>query len=188
VNEINENLFKITIRTPKNVDLFIALKVGDIEYPRSLHTLCQRDHIQSDVYNCYVAPPLNGLYDVAIYAKTNNETLYRDAINMRLRVLNIVDAFTFPHIYSSFTEHNCILIEPLQRLVYENEEVLIHMIIPHANVVKIQNGDDYIVPGKDEYKGGVLQKKVRVQGDLHICGRWDDKADSISILCVFNKL
>jgi hypothetical protein len=103
-------------------------------------------------------------------------------------VPNIVNAFTFPLIYSIFTEHNCILIEPLQRLVYENEEVLIHMVIPHANVIKIQNGDDYIVPCMDEYKKGVLRKKVHVQGDLHICGRWDDKADSISIICVFNMI
>lgn len=187
-NETQENLFKIAIRAPENVDLFIQLKINDTEYPRTLHTFCQRDETQSDVYNCYVAPPVTGLYEVAIYARTNNETHYRDAINMRLRVLNIVDAFTFPLIYSSFTENKCLLIEPLQRLVYQNEDVLIHMIIPHANVIKIQNGDDYIVPGKDEYKRGVLRKKVRVQGDLQICARWDDNADTISIVCVFNML
>jgi transglutaminase/protease-like cytokinesis protein 3 len=186
LNETNENLFKIAIRTPKHVNLFIALKVGEIECPRNLHTLCQRDHTTPDVYNCFIAPPLDGLYEVAIYAKTNDETLYREAINMRLRVSNIADAFTFPLIYSCFTEHNCILIGPLHRLVHKNEEVLMHMIIPNANVIKIQNGDDYIVPTKDEYKKGLLRKQVRVQGDLHVCGRWDDNADSISIMCIFN--
>jgi hypothetical protein len=188
LNETNENLFKIAIRTPVHVDLFVTLKVNEIEYPRNLHTLCQRDETKSDVYNCYVAPPVNGLYEITVYAKTNHETLYHDAINMRLRVSNITDAFTFPLTDSTFTKHNCILIEPLQRLVYRNEEVLIHMIIPLANVIKIQNGDDYMVPGKDEYKRGVLRKKVRVQGDLRICARWDDKADSILVICVFNML
>jgi hypothetical protein len=188
LNEINQNLFKIVIRAPEDVDLLLQLKVNNIEYPRNLHTFCQRDETQSDVFNCYITPPLNGLYEVAIFAKTNDEKSYQDAINMRLRVLNMIDAFTFPFIYSAFTEHHCILIEPLQRLVYKNEEVLIHMIIPHANVVQVQNGDDHIVPTKDDYKKGVLRKKVRVQGDLQICARWDDNADSISIIAVFNMI
>jgi hypothetical protein len=188
LNEINQNLFKIAIRAPENVDLLVELKVNNTEYPRNLHTFCQRDETQSDVFNCYITPPLNGLYEIAIYAKTNIEKTYQDAINMRLRVFNMIDAFTFPSIYSTFTEHHCILIEPLQRLVYKNEEILIHMIIPHANVIKIQSGDDHIVPKKDEYKGSVLRKKVRVQGDLQICARWDDNADSISVICIFNMI
>ena len=185
-NEINESLFKIVIRTPENVDLFLQLNVNNTEYPRNLHTLCQRDEKEKDLYNCYIAPPLNGLYEVAVYAKTNAQKLYEQTIVMRLRVTNIVDAFTFPTIYSTFTEHRCILIEPLQRLVYKDEEVLLHMIIPHANVLKIDNGDDKIVPCSEEYKRGVLRKKVRVQGDLHICARWNDNADTIEVLCVFN--
>ena len=39
---------------------------------------------------------------------------------------------------------------------------------------------------KGEHEKGVLRKHIRVQGDIEICGRWDDKADSISILCIFN--
>ncbi|CAF2758215.1 unnamed protein product [Rotaria sp. Silwood2] len=188
LNETNQNLFKIAIQTPAHVDLFADLKVGDIEYPRSLHTLCQRDETKSDIYNCFIAPPLDGLYEVGIFAKTNDETMYIDTINMRLRVSNIADAFMFPITYATFTEHRCILIEPFRRLVHENEQVLIHMIIPNANVIKIRNGDEYMVPFKDEYKNGVLKKQVRVQGDLQVCGRWDDKADSISILCIFNMI
>jgi hypothetical protein len=148
--------------------------------------LCQRDETQPDVYNCYITPPVDGHYDIGVYAKTNAESVYYNAIDMRLRVSDIADAFTFPLLYSTFTEHKCILIEPLQRLVHENEQVLIHMIIPNANVLKIQNGDDYMVPCKNEYKNGVLKKTVRVQGDLHICARWDNNADLISTICVFN--
>ncbi|CAF1183065.1 unnamed protein product [Rotaria sordida] len=188
LNETNQNLFKIAIRTPANVDLFADLKVGDVEYPRNLHTLCQRDETKSDVYNCYVAPPLDGLYEVVIFAKIKAETMYLGAINMRLRVSNIADAFMFPITYASFTEHRCILIEPFQRLVHKNEQVLIHMIIPKANVIKIRNGDEYMVPYSDEYKNGVLKKQIRVQGDLQVCGRWDDNADSISIICIFNMI
>ncbi|CAF0936145.1 unnamed protein product [Rotaria sordida] len=188
LNETNQNLFKIAIRTPAHVDLFADLKVGDIEYPRSLHTLCQRDKRKPDVYNCYIAPPLNGLYEVTIFAKTKDETMYVDAINMRLRVSDITDAFMFPIIYGTFTEQRCILIEPFQRLVHKKQRVLIHMIIPNANVIKIRNGDEYMVPYKDEYKNGVLKKEIEVQGDLQVCGRWDDKADSISIICIFNMI
>ncbi|CAF0851961.1 unnamed protein product [Didymodactylos carnosus] len=188
LNETNDNLFKIIIQTPQHVDLFAQLKVGDNEYPRSLHTLCQRDETKSDICNCYITPPADGLYEVAIYAKTNKENLYSDAINMRLRVSNITGAFTFPLLYSIFTKQCCILIEPLHRLVHVNEQVLIHMIIPNANVIRINNGDDHIVPCRDEYKKGVLKKQIRVQGDLHICARWDDNADLISTICVFNMM
>ncbi len=62
------------------------------------------------------------------------------------------------------------------------------MTIPDANVIKIKNGDDYIVPTKDEYKNGLLMRKILVQRDISVCGRWDDKADSISIICVFNMI
>lgn len=185
-NEIDKNLFKIVIRAPEQVDLFVALKVDNIEYPRTLHTLCQRDENQADLYNCYITPPMTGLYEVSVYAKTHKEQLYQQTISMRLRVSNMIDAFTFPLTYSAFTEHHCILIEPLRRLVYKNEEVLIHMIIPHANVLKIDNGDDRIVPTNEEYRRGILRRKVRVQGDLKICARWNDNADTIEILCVFN--
>jgi transglutaminase/protease-like cytokinesis protein 3 len=184
-NETNQNLFKIAIKIPEQVDVFAQLKVGDAEYPRNLHTLCQHDATLADIFNCYIAPPADGLYEIAIYAKTNNETTYRDAIYMRLHVSNVVGSMTFPLTYTPFREHQCFLIEPLGRLVQQNERVFIHMKIPDANVIQIQNGDDYIVPTKDEYKNGVLMKEIRVQGDISVCGRWDDKADSISTICVF---
>ena len=74
LNETNRNLFKIIIRTPRRVDLFAQLEVDNIEYPSNLHTFCQRDKDQSNVYNCYISPLVNGLYDVDIFAKMNNET------------------------------------------------------------------------------------------------------------------
>lgn len=188
LNETNQNLFKIIIKTPEHVDLLANLKVGDTEYPTSLHTLCQRDQNKPEHCNCLIAPPLDGLYEVIIYAKEKGEKTYTDAIYMRLRVSDIFDAFMFPIVYSTFTEQRCILIEPLRRLVRENEQVLIHMIIPKANVLTIRNGEDTMVPHSDEYKDGVLKKTVRVQGDLQICGRWDDKADSISIICIFTMI
>ncbi|CAF3000580.1 unnamed protein product [Rotaria sp. Silwood2] len=187
-NETSENLFKIAIRTPEHVDIFADLHVGDEKYPRNLHTLCQRDEKQADVLNCYIAPPSDGLYEISIFAKTKGETTFRDTIHMRLHVSNFAEAITFPLTYQPFTEHQCILIEPRRRLVHQDESVLIHMKIPGANVIKIRNGDDYIVPTKDEYKNGVLKKETIVQGDISVCGRWDDKADSISTICVFNMI
>ncbi|UJR32483.1 hypothetical protein I4U23_019945 [Adineta vaga] len=185
-NEIKDNLFKISVRTPKHIELSASLKIGNEQYPRNLHTLCQRDENNSDIYNCFIAPPVDGLYDIDIYAKTHQETSYQGVINMRLRVSNIMNSLTFPITYLTFSEHNCILIEPLQRLIYKNEEILIHMIIPHANVIRIDNNDHQMVPDKDEYKNGILKKKIFVQGDVKICGRWDANADTISIICTFH--
>ena len=188
LNETNQNIFQIVIRKPEDVDLLVNLKVGTSEYPTSLHTLCQRDEKDPNLYNCYVAPPTDGLYDVVIYGKTSAATTYRDAIQMKLRVSNITDAFCFPMIYSVFTEKKCILIAPLRRFVSQDEQVLIHTIIPNGNVVEVRNGKDYMVPCKTEYKNGVLKKEVRVQGDLQVLARWNDNADSISVLCVFTML
>lgn len=187
-NQTSENLFQIAIRTPDDVDIFPELKIGDMEYPRKLHTLCQRDMTMPDVINCFIAPPADGLYEVVIYARTNNETTYHDAIYMRLNVVNIIGSITFSFTYQPFKEHRCILIEPFNRLIQENERVRIHMKIPDANVVKIQHAGDYIVPTKDEYKNGILMKEIIVQSDISICARWDDNADSISIVCVFNMI
>ena len=36
LNQTNENLFKIPIRTSKYVDLFVQLKIDDIGYPRPI--------------------------------------------------------------------------------------------------------------------------------------------------------
>ncbi|CAF0861539.1 unnamed protein product [Adineta ricciae] len=185
-NPINDNLFKVSVRTPKHVELTASLQIGHEQYPRNLHTLCQRDENNPDIFNCFFAPPVDGLYNVDIYAKTSEETSYQGVINMRLQVSNLMSSFTFPQTYLTFSQHNCILIHPLQRLVYKNDEILIHMIIPNANVIKIENGDYQIVPDKDEYKKGVLQKKIRVQGNIKICGRWDANADTISVICIFH--
>lgn len=157
-----------------------------MKYPQSLHTLCQRDENQLDIFNCFIAPPVTGLYQIIVFANIGNEKEYRDAIDMRLRVPNIVDAFTFPRFYAAFTQHKCILVAPFQRLIYRNTDIFIHMIIPQANVVKIKNGEDYISLIQDDYKNGILKKKLRVQGDVHVCARWNDNADTIDTLCVFD--
>ena len=187
-NETSQNIFHIVLRKPENVDLFLTLQLDDTEYPRSLHTLCQQDQTSPDIYNCYAAPPVDGLYDIVIYAKSRNEATYPDAIRMKLRVSNIVEPFCFPMIYSAFKEHKCILIAPFRRFVQKDELVLIHMIIPNCNVLEVQNGKDSMAPCVTEYKNGILKKEVRVQGDLKICARWNDNADSISILCVFTMM
>ena len=64
--------------------------------------------------------------------------LHSDAISMRLRVFNIADAFMFPIVYSDFTQRPCILIELFHRFVYNDQQILIHMIIPNANVIKFE--------------------------------------------------
>ncbi|CAF0957345.1 unnamed protein product [Didymodactylos carnosus] len=187
-NEINQNPFKIIIKASKDVQIMVQLSTGDIEYPRDLHTLCQRDNEQEDLYNCYLVAPIDGLYDITIYAKNDTETSYKDAIQMRLNVKDVSQAPTFPTLYQPFTKYNCSIIEPLRRLVYKNEKLLIHMKIPDANVLKIHNGEDYIIPNKDEYKNNILKKTIIVDGNVDICARWDDNADSINVICRFTML
>ncbi|CAF3542276.1 unnamed protein product [Rotaria sp. Silwood1] len=188
-NQTDENIFKISIKTPAYVDLYASLNIDDIEYPCHLHTLCQRDINQIDTMNCFLAPPTDGHYEIRIYAKTNHETTYQDTIYMRLNVFNIIQAITFPIIYQSFSEYKCILIEPFRRLIQKNEYLFIHMIIPDAILIKIKNGEDYIIPNKDEYKNGLLKKEIHIQGDLHVCAQWNDKTNrQISTICVFNMI
>ena len=187
-NQTNENIFKISIKTPAYVDLFASLKIDNIEYPRHLHTLYQRDLIQTDTMNCFLAPPTDGQYEIMIYAKTNDEITYQDTIYMKLNVSNMTQAITFPFLCSSFIEYKCILIEPFRRLLRENECILIHMKIPGANGVKIKNGENDVIPEIDEYKNELLKKEIYVQGDVHICAQWNDKADQILTICIFNMI
>jgi hypothetical protein len=107
---------------------------------------------------------------------------------MKLNVLNLIQTITFPIIYTVFIEYKCILIEPFRRLLQENEYVTMSMKIPNAKIVKIKNGDDFIVPNKDEYQNGLLKKDIYVQGDIYVCARWDDRTDQISTICVFNMI
>jgi hypothetical protein len=183
----DQHLLKVSIRSPEPARLFAKLVIDGMECSRREHTLCQRDTIQSDVFNCYIAPPTkNGPYEVTIYAKTNKETTYRAAICIRLPGPNISQSITFPLVHQSFEKHQCILIEPLQRLLRQNEKVLIHMIVPGAHVVKIQNGDDNTELDENEYKNGIVKKKIRVRGDVHVIGCWDKKTDST--ICIFNTI
>jgi hypothetical protein len=183
----DHHLFKVSIRSPEPARLFAKLVIDGMECSRRLHTLCQRDIIQNDVFNCYVAPPTtDGPYEVTIYAKTNKETAYRAAICIRLPGSNISQSITFPMVHQSFEQHQCILIEPLQRLLRQNEQVLIHMIVPGAHIVKIRNGDDNMELDVNEYKKEVVKKKIRVRGDVYVTGCWDKKTDST--ICVFNMI
>jgi hypothetical protein len=176
--------FKISIKTGEFAHVFAKLTVGGIECPRELHTLCQRDPFQTDVVDCFVAPPMrDGPSELIVYAKTKNETEYRAAMCIQMSYLNVAQTITFPQLYQSFKDHQCILIEPLRRFVQQNEQILIHMVIPAAQKIKIYNGDDEIVLNQDEYRNGILKKKVHVQGNLLVYGQWGRNTDSP--ICAF---
>jgi len=186
-NPTDQHLVKVSIRSPEPARVFAKLSIDGIECSRRLHTLCQRDVIQNDIVNCYVAPPTkDSPCEITIYAKTNKETAYRAAICIRLPGSNISQSITFPMLHQAFEQHQCILIEPLHRLLRQNEQVLIHMIVPDAYIVKIQNGDDNIELDTNEYKKEVVKKKIRVRGDVYVTGCWDKKTDST--ICVFNMI
>lgn len=73
--------FKIAIKTAEFARIYATLFVDGVECSRELHTLCQRDAIQTDVVNCFVSPPTgNKPLKLTIYAKTNIENEYRAAL------------------------------------------------------------------------------------------------------------
>ena len=183
----DQHLFKVSIRSPEPAHLYAKLVIDGMECSRRLHTLCQRDLIENDVFNCYIAPPTKeGPYQVTIYARTNKESMHRAAISIQLPGSNISQSISFPIVHQSFEQHQCILIEPLHRLLRRNEQVLIHMIVPGADLVKIRNGDDDMELNVNEYKKDVIRKKIRVRGDVYVIGCWDKKTDST--ICVFNMI
>lgn len=187
-NQITENLFQISLQIPAYVDLIISLQINNIEYPSHLHTLCQYDIVQTDIINCFLAPPTNGLYDIIIYTKTNNEIKYQETISMKLNVINMFQAITFPIRSQLFSEYKCILIEPFRRLLKENEYVLIHIKIPDALAIKIKNGNEVFLVNQDEYQNGFLKKQIYAHGDIHICARWNERTEKISTICIFNMI
>jgi hypothetical protein len=176
--------FKISIKTGESAQVFAKLNIDGIEFPSELHTLCQRDPSKVNTVDCFVAPPVrDGPCELTIYAKTKNETEYRAAICILMSYLNVAQPITFPQVYSPFTDYQCVLIEPLRRFLQQNEQVLIHMLIPGAHEIKIRNGDDDIVLNNDEYRHGIVKKKVQIQGNLLVYGRWNRQTDSL--ICAF---
>lgn len=186
-SQVDQHLFKVSIRSPEPAQLFAKLLVDGMEYSRRLYTLCQRDALQPDIYNCYIAPPTkDGLYELTIYAKTKKETGYRAAMTIRMPGSGKSQPATLPLVHQSFDEHQCILIEPLQRLLRLNEPTLIHMVVPDADTVTIRNGNEMIQLDGAEYKNGVVKKKIRVRGDVHVLASWEKKGETT--VCVFNVL
>ncbi|CAF3928259.1 unnamed protein product, partial [Adineta steineri] len=55
--------------------------------------------------------------------------------------LNVNQPITFPKLYPSFRDHQCILNEPLRRSLQQYEEILLHMNVPNANKIIISNGN-----------------------------------------------
>ena len=185
--QIDQHLLKVSIRSPEPAQLFAKLLVDGMEYSRRLYTLCQRDVLQPDIYNCYIAPPTkDGLYELTLYAKTKKQTSYRAAMTIRLPGSDRSPPSTLPLVHQAFEERQCILIEPLQRLLRSNEPVLIHMVVPEAQTVRIRNGSETIELNGTEYKNGVVKKKIRVRGDVHVLACWEKKSETT--VCVFNVL
>lgn len=188
LNQITENIFEISLKIPTYVDLILSIQINSIEYPSYLHTLCQRDRLQKDIIHCYLAPPTNGLYDIIIYAKTNNEIKYQEIISMKLNVIHLSQSITFPIRSRFFNEYKCILIEPLRGILNKNEHILIQMIIPDALFIQIKNGDEIFIVEKNEYENDLLKKEIHVHGDIHICARWNEKTEKNSTICIFNMI
>ncbi|CAF1325526.1 unnamed protein product [Adineta steineri] len=72
-NETNEAVFKISVQAPSHIHLIAMLKVENIEYPRNLHTFCQRDATNTNVYHCYLAPPADGLYEIVCKENSSDD-------------------------------------------------------------------------------------------------------------------
>lgn len=177
-NSADEHLLKLSIQSPEPVRLLAKLIIDGVEYPAKSHTLCQSDPIHSDKVTCYLAPPaIDGPYNLVIYAKTKTETAYRAAISVRFPGVNVPKSIYFPYTFPSFENHQCILIEPLRSSLKHNELSLIHMIVPDARDIKIQNGDQVILLDHNEYNDRVVKKQIKVLGDVHVYGRWKNEND-----------
>jgi len=181
---VDQHLFRISVRSPESAHIYAKLFIDGMECSRRLHTLCQRDVIQENVYNCYFTPPpTDGPYEPIIYSKTKNEVEYQISFNIRLPGAHHSQPVIFPMRYQAFEQHQCILIEPLQGSVQHNARITINMVVPGAKLVKIRNGDETLELDGNEYKNDIVKKKVRVRGDIYVIGCWDEKTDSV--ICVF---
>ncbi|CAF1198844.1 unnamed protein product [Adineta steineri] len=171
--------FKVSIKTGEYANVYAKLTIDGNECSRELHTLCQRDPFQANAIDCFVAPPMkDGPCELTIYAKTRNETEYRAAICIQLSYLNVNQPFTFPKLYPSFRDHQCILNEPLRRSLQQYEEILLHMNAPNANKIIISNGNEHIELNQNEYHHGIIKKKIQIQGNLIVYGQWNGQENS----------
>ena len=181
----DHHLLKVSVHSPEPVRVFAKLAINGGKHEQARHTLCQQDPINNNIVDCYVAPPENeGPYEVTIYAKTKKENTYRAAISIQVPRANASRPIRFPHMETAFEEQQCILIEPLYGQLRRNQKVLIHMVVPHAQTVKLRNGDQLMELDGNDFKDGVLRKKIQVKGDVQVLGSWKKNVDTP--LCLFN--
>jgi hypothetical protein len=119
---------------------------------------------------------------LAIYGKTDKEITHVDAIHMRLKVIGLLEAPTFPVMYRPFTEHQCTLIEPFRRSLKQGENVTIRMRIPNATTVRIHNGDEAM--STFGFENEMLVKELVVQGDVIVHGIFD-RTEQSQLICKF---
>lgn len=180
--------FKISIETAEYANVFAKLFVDGVEYPRDLHTLCQRDPLNVEMVNCFVIPPQSDEpFELTLYAKTHRESEYRAALRIQMPFANIEQPVTFPQLYQAFREHECILVEPLRRALRENEEVMIHMVMPGASGVSLRIGNDILPVDHGEFQNGVLRKMIRVRDLTKISARWNGDVREQD-LCLFTMI
>ena len=181
----DHQLLKVSVHSPEPVRVFAKLAINGKKRNQTGHTLCQQDPVRKNIVDCYVVPPESeGPYEVTIYAKTRKESVYRAAIAIQVPRANAPRSITFPHMEPAFEEHQCILIEPLHGQLRRNQKVLIHMVVPDAQTVKLRNGDQLVELDGNDFKDGVLRKKIQVKGDVQVVGSWKKNVDTP--VCLFN--
>ena len=124
-----------------------------------------------------------GTYDLTIYGKTDKETVHLEAIHMRLKVIGLVTAPSFPILYRPFTEYKCTLIEPFRRSLRRGEQVMIRMCLPNATTVRVDNGSETRLTYG--YENEVLTTDLIVEGDVTVFGIFD-QTEQLQPICKFN--
>jgi hypothetical protein len=155
--------FKLSIKAGEFAHVFARLSIDGHEYPKDVHTLCQRDPLDEPVIDYFVAPSIkNAPCELIIYGKTCKETEYQATLCVQLSYLKIPPLFE---------NKQCVLLEPLQRYQRKDENTVLHVVISKALQVKTRNGDSDVELSGNEYHDGVPKKKVKVQGNIIVHGQ-----------------
>ncbi|CAF0827171.1 unnamed protein product [Didymodactylos carnosus] len=158
----NGSYSEILLGAPGNIELSSDIKQGDQKLDNG--SLIQYDSTKN-LYQCLFAPRNVGEHKLTIYAKPSSDTSASrlSAVEFDLKVTNLKRPIMFPLIYTQFNVDKCRIFEPLNGVLKQGSNVLIHCQIPDAQTVKLLVDKKWKTV--DSYENNILKHQLKLTNE-----------------------
>ena len=168
----------ITIGAPPDVNLMASLHRNGVELQEG-HTFAQR---RADGYEIQAVFPKPGDYLLRVHARrtSSEDQAYDCAVEYRVHA-NAAEASTFPKMYLSFQEEQCVLEQPLTATLRTGKPVAFRLFAPGAeDVLVFSNGSPKRLAAEgDGLFAGTLTLEA---GDAIVFARYPGQTSHLALL------